>query len=131
MRVAVQADCIPEFKSGNTHMTTSKWLEEVEQLAELKRWDVITRIYHMQARLRGVAKVWYNNLQSSNYSWVEWKKLIVKTYPDATDYSATLKKMLFRVKLPTETVTQYYFAKMKYQIVPLQPMTDATRSLGD
>lgn len=112
-RITVHADCIPEFAPGHPQLSASKWLEKIEQLAELNRWDDITKIYHMQSRLTGIAKSWYENLQSYNHTWDQWKEMIVKTFPEFNDFASTLKKLIFRVKLSNETMTQYYFAKMQ------------------
>ncbi|KAJ8937229.1 hypothetical protein NQ314_011984 [Rhamnusium bicolor] len=111
-QITVHADCIPEFSSGHLQLSAFKWLEQVEQLAEINRWDDITKIYHMQSRLTGVAKSWYDNLQSWD-TWDQWKKMIIKTFPEFNDYASTLKKIIFRVKSSNETMTQYYFAKMQ------------------
>lgn len=94
-RITVHADCIPEFAPGHPQLSASKWLEKIEQLAELNRWDDITKIYHMQSRLTGIAKSWYENLQSYNHTWDQWKEMIVKTFPEFNDFASTLKKNLY------------------------------------
>ncbi|KAJ8953799.1 hypothetical protein NQ318_006646 [Aromia moschata] len=113
VRMTVKADCIPEFAPGNPNLTSTKWVDKIEQLAQINQWDEHLRIYHMQSRLTGLARTWYDNLPTYNYSWTEWKALIKRTFPDHHDFSATLRKLVNRSKLATETMTQYYFAKLE------------------
>lgn len=72
-RVTIRPDCIPEFSPGKPNESCSKWLDKIDQLAQINRWDEITTAYHMQARLVGLAKVWYNNLDNYKHTWTECK----------------------------------------------------------
>ncbi|KAJ8982440.1 hypothetical protein NQ317_010180 [Molorchus minor] len=112
-RLTLRSDCIPEFCPENENLTAVKWLEKVDQLKGINGWDDITTIYHMQSRLTGMAKTWYHSLSSVNYTWTEWKSLIAKTFPDHVDFAKALRKMLDRLKLPSETMISYYFGKME------------------
>lgn len=112
-RMAIKSDCIPEFDPENEHLPAEKWLDKIEQLKVINDWDDVTTIYHMQSRLSGMAKSWYHNLTSYKHTWEEWKTLIGKTFPVHTDYAVMIKKMIKRTKLPTETMTTYYFQKME------------------
>lgn len=46
----------------------SRWLDKIDQLAIINKWDNKTTIYHMQSRLTGFAKIWYNSLDNYNHS---------------------------------------------------------------
>ncbi|XP_044760406.1 uncharacterized protein LOC123317860 [Coccinella septempunctata] len=76
-------------------------------------WDDMTTMYHMQSKLSGMARTWYHNLSSVDYTWDEWKRQIMKTFPDHVDYSKSLRRMLERQKRKNETMTSYYFGKME------------------
>lgn len=112
-RVSVRSDCIPEFSPDKPNLTASKWLEKVDQLKEINGWDDVATIYHMQSRLVGNAKTWYHSLTDYNHTWEEWKRLIIKSFPDHSDYATLLHTMLSRTKQPDETMTTYYFEKME------------------
>ncbi|KAL1488532.1 hypothetical protein ABEB36_014996 [Hypothenemus hampei] len=60
-----------------------------------------------------MAKNWYHSLTSYNYTWLQWKALIKKTFPENIDYASALKRMLRRHKRPDESMTTYYFEKME------------------
>lgn len=112
VRMTIKADCIPQFSPGDPNLTSTKWLDKIEQLAQINRWDDSVKIYHMQSRLKGLARTWYEHLTTYAYTWEEWKRLIIRTFPDHRDFSATLKALVARVRKPGESMTQYYFAKM-------------------
>lgn len=111
-RLLIKPDCIPLYAPGDPNMTSSRWVEKIEQLAQINSWDEKTTIYHMQSRLTGLAKTWYYNLNDYTRTWEEWKALITKTFPDQRDFATNLRKLVDRYKLPDETWTKYYFAKM-------------------
>lgn len=104
---------IPKFCPETSKFSAKKWLYKIEQLPEMHDWDDRTKIYHMQARLAGVARSWYDNLTEYNYSWKAWKKHLKHAFPDHIDFAGSIREMMSRVELPDETMTSYYFSKMK------------------
>ncbi|CAH2016886.1 unnamed protein product, partial [Acanthoscelides obtectus] len=112
-KLTLRSDCIPEFCPENENLSAAKWLEKIDQLKNINRWDDVTTIYHMQSRLGGMGRTWYHSLNSLNYTWLEWKELIIKTFPDHIDYAKALRKMLEKTKSHNESMTAYYFSKME------------------
>lgn len=102
-KVFIRPECIPKFKPGNPNLSCSKWLDKIEQLREINNWDQRTTIYHMQNRLAELARKWYDNLSSYNMSLEKWKALLLKSFPDHQDFAASLRKLMIRQKLPTES----------------------------
>jgi hypothetical protein len=112
VRMAVKSDCIPEFLPGKPNQSSVKWVDKIDQLARVNKWDENTTIQLMQNRLTGLARTWYDNLTTYTHTWDEWKALLVKTFPDHHDFAATLRQLLNREKQFHESMTQYYFGKM-------------------
>ncbi|KAJ8977813.1 hypothetical protein NQ317_000070 [Molorchus minor] len=113
-RVTIKSDCIPEFSPDIPGLTSKVWVDKIDQLAQINGWNEQTIIYHMQSRLSGLAKSWYNSLSNYNNSWEQWKQImLINAFPEHRDFPSTLKKMLARKKLYDESWTEYYFAKMK------------------
>jgi hypothetical protein len=110
--MTISSDCIPEFAPGRPDQSAAKWVDKLDQLAQVNQWDDNTIVQLMQQRLTGLARAWYDNLTTYTYSWAEWKALLVKNFPDHRDFAATLRQAVERIKLPNETMTQYYFSKM-------------------
>ncbi|XP_074025626.1 uncharacterized protein [Leptinotarsa decemlineata] len=111
-KVFVKPECIPEFKPGNPNLSCTKWIEKIEQLGRVNCWNEHTKIFHMQSRLSGLARKWYDNLSSYELSWNEWKTLLLKSFPEHQDAATSLRKLLNRRKLPSEGWEEYYFDKM-------------------
>ncbi|XP_074029681.1 uncharacterized protein isoform X2 [Leptinotarsa decemlineata] len=109
----VRADCIPEFCPRKSDLSSKKWLDKIEQLAQINGWDDRLKILNMQSRLTGLAKSWWNSLDSYDHTWMEWKQIIEAAFPDHRDFPSTLRKMSTRIKSPIETWTEYYFSKME------------------
>nr|CAI5852307.1 unnamed protein product [Callosobruchus analis] len=112
-KLTVNPNCIPEFNPSNENESCACWLDKIDQLAHINQWDEKVVIYHMQSRLAGLAKTWYNNLDDYRHSWDQWKQLLIQAFPDHQDFPTNLKNMIFRVKNPGETWTEYYFAKQQ------------------
>jgi hypothetical protein len=62
IRVSINSDRIPEFIPGQTNQSPAKWVDKIDQLAHINRWDKKTTIRLMRNRLAGLARTWYNNL---------------------------------------------------------------------
>nr|CAH7714828.1 unnamed protein product [Callosobruchus chinensis] len=108
--VACDADVahtpVLNYSFNRRKSTTTDW-------AAINQWDDKVVIYHMQNRLAGLAKTWYNNLDDYRNSWDQWKQLLIQAFPDHQDFPSNLKNLIFRVKIPEETWTEYYFAKQQ------------------
>jgi hypothetical protein len=115
VRLSVKSDCIHEFIPGQPNQTSAKWVDKIDQLARANRWDENTTIQLMQNRLAALSRTWYDtsNMLTYTYTWEEGKKLLIKTFPDYHDFASTLRQSVNRMKRPNETMTQYYFGKMK------------------
>ncbi|KAK4883318.1 hypothetical protein RN001_006637 [Aquatica leii] len=111
--VYAKPECIPEFMPGNPNLSSTKWIEKIEQLGGINRWDEQTTIYYMQSRLGGLARQWYDNLPSYQLTWIQWKELLIKSYPEHQDFAANLRTLVNRFKEPDETWSRYYFDKME------------------
>ena len=105
-RFMVSAEVVPEFEPGMANMNASKWIQKIEQLAEIYGWDEKMKITCMQARLKGLAKAWHDNLPNYIMSWVEWKHLLVQAFPDPQDFASHLKTFVNRVMQPNEGISE-------------------------
>ncbi|KAJ8913124.1 hypothetical protein NQ315_006042 [Exocentrus adspersus] len=109
----IKPDCIPEFSPGNPNLSCAKWIEKIEQLAKINGWSERATAFHMQSRLTGLARKWYDNLPTYDLSWADWKCRLLKSFPEHQDYATINRKMMNRYKKPTETWEEYYFSKLE------------------
>ena len=68
VRMTVKSDCIPQFTPGKPNQSALKWVNKIDQLAQVNRWDESTTVQLMQNRLAGLARTWYENLTTYTYS---------------------------------------------------------------
>ncbi|XP_049868119.1 uncharacterized protein LOC126368265 [Pectinophora gossypiella] len=107
------ASLIPEFDPDSDDCTTvTAWLRKIEQLGEIHGWNDNTKAFHLQEKLRGQARKWYNRLDDYNYTWEDWKQMLTRAFPRHRDFGNMLDEMISRKKLPTESMTKYYQDKV-------------------
>lgn len=108
----MKVESVPEFDPATRKITTKQWLHSIEQFRAMFGWTEATTIYHMQARLKGVAREWYDGLEDYQQSWEEWKHALQITFPEPRDHAAVMDKMRTRTKQMNESYEAYYFAKL-------------------
>lgn len=112
-RAYTKPESIPEFAPGNPNLSAAKWIEKIEQLGVLNHWSDETMIFHMQNRLKGLARRWFDNLPSYQLTWDDWKETLLRSFPEHQDFGTLLHKLVDRTKNPNESWEQYYFDKME------------------
>ncbi|XP_063635142.1 uncharacterized protein LOC134805876 [Cydia splendana] len=63
-------------------------------------------------KLQGLAKVWYESLDTILYSWPEWQEKLVKAFPCEENYGQILEEMLKRKSKFNEPIEVYYYEKL-------------------
>ncbi|KAI5639143.1 hypothetical protein NE865_08343 [Phthorimaea operculella] len=92
--------------------TIVTWLTKVEECAEIYDWDEREIIHFALPKLTGVAKTWYQGLSSVLYSWTEWKRKLIESFPCRQDYAELLSEMLAKQVRYGESLEQYYYTKI-------------------
>jgi len=75
-------DCVPEYDPVSSKMMLRTWIHKLEQLQAVYNWTESALIYHMQAKLKGTARKWYDSLLEYALSLEEWKVKLMTTFPD-------------------------------------------------
>ncbi|CAH1990618.1 unnamed protein product [Acanthoscelides obtectus] len=101
-----------EFNPRNMSFPTSVWLNQINEECLQRNFDDRDCINYIQSKMSGIIKAWFKTLGMYDYTWLELKMLITRTFPDNVDFAQTLHLLVDRVKVPDETITQYYFSKM-------------------
>ncbi|XP_041976512.1 uncharacterized protein LOC121731222 [Aricia agestis] len=106
------ASLIPEFDPDVEEYTIAAWIKKVDQIGDIHGWNDEIKSFYLQDKLRGQAKKWYNRLDNYDYSYIEWKEMLLRAFPKHRDYGGMLEELLRRKKLPTESMTKYYQDKI-------------------
>jgi hypothetical protein len=102
---------LPEFDPMSKEQTILTWLTKVEECAEIYGWNERETIHFALPKLIGVAKTWYQGLSTVLYSWTEWKKKLVESFPCRDDYAELLIAMLTKKARYGDSLEHYYYAK--------------------
>lgn len=103
---------IPTFDPDNRECNVKNWLAKIDQLGLVHKWNDYAKIVIMQTRLAGQAQLWFNRLDEYDFTWEEWKSLLVKAFPRSFEYADMLEELVARKKVSTETITHYYHEKL-------------------
>lgn len=103
---------VPEFDPMSNDQTIITWLTKVEECAEIYNWNERETIHFAIPKLTGVAKLWYQGLNSVLYSWNEWKRKLIESFPCRQDYADLLIEMLVKRAKYGESLEQYYYVKI-------------------
>lgn len=109
-KISPNVELIPLFDPERMKSTKS-WLNKIDQIGKVHGWDDTTMSYCMQARLSGIAKVWYENLDNYALLWPQWKEALLQAFPSNENYVDTLKQMLGYKKLHSESMAHYFYYK--------------------
>ncbi|XP_063360618.1 uncharacterized protein LOC134649717 [Cydia amplana] len=111
-KLSFNTNVVPEFDPMSKEQTVLNWLTKVEECASIYQWDDRELIHYALPKLTGVAKTWYQGLSSVLFTWPEWKKKLLDSFPCREDYAEILTEMLSKRAPYGESLEQYYYAKL-------------------
>ncbi|XP_046976565.1 uncharacterized protein LOC124542684 [Vanessa cardui] len=103
---------VPDYDPDNRDLNIKSWIKKIEQLGVIYHWNDETKSFILISKLQGQARQWFNRLDSYDYSWEEWKSMIIRAFPRHHDYASLLDELMSRKKLPTESMTKYFQEKL-------------------
>ncbi|KAJ8985502.1 hypothetical protein NQ317_015044 [Molorchus minor] len=106
------SDMVEPFDPEDKFVDLDRWLSVIDRLGEIHGWSEYEKLHFMQIKLRGSARDWFSRLDDFSCSWNEWKAKLRQAFPPQIDYAESLEKLVARHKLPSETMTKYFHAKL-------------------
>lgn len=103
---------LPEFDPSNKNQRMDVWLRKVNECASVYGWDDKTIIHFSMQKLQGLAKVWYQSLNTILFTWPEWQEKLIKAFPSEQNYGQSLEDMLRRRSKYNEPIENYYYEKL-------------------
>lgn len=104
---------IPEFDPDINNQSAIDWIHKVNEIAKIYKWSNRQTIFYAIPKLAGHAKKWYQGQNTINFSWRQWQKKIVRTFPDDRNYADRLSEMLERRSKRDESLEDYYHDKAR------------------
>lgn len=111
-KLPFNTNIIPEFDPMSKEQTILTWLTKVEECSEIYGWEDREIIHYALPKLTGVAKTWYQSLPTMMYTWTEWKRKLIESFPVREDYAELLTEMLSKRVKYGESLEHYYYAKI-------------------
>ena len=87
---------LPSFDPSSKNQRIDIWLKKVNECASVYGWDEKTIVHFAMQKLEGLAKTWYESLNSILFSWTEWQDKLRKAFPCEQNYGQFLEDMLRR-----------------------------------
>lgn len=103
---------LPNFDPSSKNQRISTWLKKVNECALVYGWDDKTTIHFAMQKLQGLAKIWYESLDTILYSWQEWQDKLISAFPCDQNYGQLLEDMLRRKSKFNESIEVYYYEKL-------------------
>lgn len=108
-------DCkniLPEFDPSIKNQRMDVWLNKVNECASVYGWDDKTTIHFSMQKLQGLAKIWYQSLNTILFTWTEWQEKLLKAFPCEQNYGQSLEDMLRRKSRFNEPIENYFYEKL-------------------
>lgn len=109
---------VPYFKDDRlisdfdpNHSNVNDWLHKINDLAHMYRWDELTIVYLALGKLKGTARVWYDGLRSTRYTWKQWQEMLIKTFPSKINFGKLFYEAATYEAMPGQDLSVYSFTK--------------------
>lgn len=103
---------LPDFDPSSKNQRVDVWLRKVNECATVYGWDDKTTIHFSMQKLQGLAKTWYESLDSILFSWDQWQDKLSQAFPFEQNYGQSLEDMLRRKSKYQEPIEVYYYEKL-------------------
>lgn len=103
---------LPDFDPSSKNQRVDIWLRKVNECATVYGWDERTTIHFAMQKLQGLAKNWYESLNSILFTWVEWQEKLINAFPCEQNYGQSLEEMLKRRSRYSEPIEVYFYDKL-------------------
>ncbi|KAH7974157.1 hypothetical protein HPB49_010592 [Dermacentor silvarum] len=103
---------LPTFNGSGTP-TFKHWIEELERIQLLARWEDPTLLAIAQGKLRGVAADWHASTGRQLTTWIIWKAGLQEQFGEQLSMIQWQQKVTALTQKAGESLQQYTFAKLK------------------
>ncbi|KAH7958844.1 hypothetical protein HPB49_005694 [Dermacentor silvarum] len=117
---------LPTFNGSGTP-TFKHWIEELERIQRLARWEDATLLAIAQGKLRGVVADWHASTGRQLTAWTIWKVGLQEQFGEQLSMIQWQQKVTSLTQIARESLQQYTFAKLKIMSRCPVPITDKER----
>ncbi|KAH7979691.1 hypothetical protein HPB49_010587 [Dermacentor silvarum] len=117
---------LPTFNGSGTP-TFKHWIEELERIQRLARWEYQTLLAIAQGKLLGVAADWHASAGRQLTTWTICKAVLQEQFGKQLSIIQWQQKVTAFIQKAGESLQQYTFAKLKIMSRCPDPITDKER----
>lgn len=107
-----EQNILPEFNPSLNNQRIDIWLNKVNECASVYGWDDKTIVHFAMQKLQGLAKSWYESLNTILYTWPQWQEKLLSAFPHGQNYGQSLEDMLRRKSRYNEPIEVYFYEKL-------------------
>ncbi|KAK9717683.1 hypothetical protein QE152_g23596 [Popillia japonica] len=108
--VSVRDRDIPDFNPRNDNIDV--WLTKIDDYAHIYAWSDRYLCHLVVNKLRGPAETWYRTLNDIPKSWIDFKFLLLETFPPTRDLHQLMTRMLGYKHRTGQNLYEYCFEKL-------------------
>ncbi|XP_048486445.1 uncharacterized protein LOC125490642 [Plutella xylostella] len=106
MQVGFGDDLVPKFSGQDKIYAVSRWIQDVEDNAEILQWTPLQQLIVARRSLVGTAALWLKSERPFK-TWDEMKQALAKEFPDSIDQKTLHETMASRKKHEDESCLDY------------------------
>lgn len=99
-------DLVMKFSGQDSTHPISKWIQDIEDNAEIFDWTETQKLLVARRSLSGTAALWQRS-EKIYKTWEDLKSAIIKEFPDTVDIKTIHELMSNRTKMPNESCIEY------------------------
>lgn len=103
---------LPGFDPVKGDIDIYRWIDKIEEYADMYGWDDLSIKHYALSKLEGVARKWKDSLQRAERSWNDWKELLQKTF---IGEDVGMKKVLEAQRYKRrsgQSIVEYFYEKL-------------------
>jgi hypothetical protein len=74
-------------------------------------WDEVTKVYIGLGKLRGTARIWYDGLKTTQYTWSKWEKMLRDMFPSKATFGRLFYDAAVYQTFSGQDLSDYCFHK--------------------
>uniref|UniRef100_A0A1B0CR36 Retrotransposon gag domain-containing protein n=1 Tax=Lutzomyia longipalpis TaxID=7200 RepID=A0A1B0CR36_LUTLO len=105
---------IPEFNPSKFRdLYANEWINDVETLGRIHKWDNPRLLLYATMRLGGIARVWYEYSLEGITCWDDFKWDLLSNFPRTVEAADVHAKLAKRTRQPDEAIEEFVHNTVK------------------
>lgn len=90
-------------------LSSQQFITRINRLNEVYEWEEKILLLAVQAKLKGLAKVWNDGFPTVFRSWTEFSEKLIMDFPTANNEAEAHIEMAKSIRQPSERVDEYFY----------------------